>query len=98
MTPKSTITLLRALFVIAAVFHRRDHRRRPAWFAVKGCVIGLFFSLTLVLADRFLKGLTLRLFSSATFGLLLGLFAATLLRGSDVLIFLPWNASGSSAC
>ena len=52
-------------------------------------MLGLVFSLALVLIDRVLKGLTLRVFSSATFGLLLGLFAATLLRASDVLVLPP---------
>jgi uncharacterized protein YacL len=46
---------------------------------------GLIFGLVVVLADRLLKGVTLRTFSSATFGLLLGLFFSWLLLASDVL-------------
>ena len=40
-----------------------------------------------MLADRFLKGFSLRAFSSATFGLLLGLLFANLLRASQILRF-----------
>lgn len=54
-----------------------------------GASIGLVFGLILVLIDRLLKGLSLRAFSSATFGLLLGLVAAKLLLASDVLRYLP---------
>ena len=88
MTPLSTINLLRTLFVTAAAVLGAVIGGDRIGSAVVGCMIGLVFSLTLVLVDRVLKGLTLRLFSSATFGLLLGLFAATLLRASDVLIYL----------
>ena len=48
-------------------------------------LIGLVFGLLLVLVDRLLKGFSLRAFSSATFGLLLGLLFANLLIASDVL-------------
>ena len=89
MTPLSTINLLRALFIIAAaVIGATAGSDRPGSMIV-GAMLGLIFSLALVLIDRMLKGLTLRLFSSATFGLLLGLFAATLVRASEVLIYLP---------
>ena len=89
MTPISTINLLRGLFIIAAmVLGAMIGEERNASNAM-GAAIGLIFSLALVLADRVLKGLSLRVFSSATFGLLLGLFAATLLRASDVLRYLP---------
>ena len=50
-----------------------------------GAGAGLVFGLVVVLADRLLKGITLRTFSSATFGLLLGLFFSWLLLASDVL-------------
>jgi uncharacterized protein YacL len=39
----------------------------------------------MVLADRLLKGFSLRAFSSATFGLLLGLLFAQLFMASDIL-------------
>lgn len=89
MTPLSTINLLRVLFVIASMtiggMVGEDHQGALG----TGIAVGLVFSLALVLVDRLLKGLTLRVFSSATFGLLLGLFAATLLRASGVLFYLP---------
>jgi len=50
-----------------------------------GAGAGLIFGLLVVLADRLLKGVTLRTFSSATFGLLLGLFFSWLLLSSQVL-------------
>jgi uncharacterized protein YacL len=50
-----------------------------------GLILGLVLGLVVVLVDRLLKGVSLRLFSSATFGLLLGLFFANLLIASDIL-------------
>ena len=89
MTPLSTINLLRGLFIIAAAVIGAMIGGDRIGSAIVGGMCGLVLSLSLVLVDRVLKGLTLRLFSSATFGLLLGLFAATLLRASDVLAYLP---------
>ena len=54
-------------------------------YPLPGAVLGLFFGLLVVLVDRLLKGFSLRAFSSATFGLLLGFFFAKLLIASDVL-------------
>ncbi len=89
MTPVSTINLLRCLFIITALVLGGMIGEVRLGSSSDGMAIGLTFSLVLVLVDRVLKGLTLRVFSSATFGLLLGLFAATLLRASDVLRYLP---------
>lgn len=50
-----------------------------------GGILGAFFGFVIVMADRLLKGITLRTFSSATFGLLLGLFFSRLLLASEVL-------------
>ena len=92
MTPISTINLLRVLFIIAAgVIGATVGGERPGSMVVDA-MLGLVFALALVLIDRVLRGLTLRVFSSATFGLLLGLFAATLLRSSDVLAYLSHEA------
>ncbi len=46
---------------------------------------GTAFGLTIVLVDRLLKGFSLRMFSSATFGLFLGLLASHLLVSSNFL-------------
>lgn len=54
-----------------------------------GASLGTVFGLVLVLVDRLLKGVSLRAFSSATFGLLMGLVAAWLLRSSEVLKYVP---------
>ena len=89
MTPIATINLLRALFVISAGVIGATVGGDRTGSMIVGAMLGLIFSLVLVLIDRLLKGLTLRVFSSATFGLLLGLFAATLMRASDVLAYLP---------
>jgi uncharacterized protein YacL len=50
-------------------------------------VLGVVMGLMVVLIDRLLKGFSLRAFSSATFGLLLGMLFANLLFASDVLHF-----------
>jgi uncharacterized protein YacL len=85
MTPMLTINLLRVLFVtfcaaIGAIISSEFIGN--SW---PGLAIGITLGLVVVLADRLLKGVSLRLFSSATFGLLLGWFAANLLIASDVL-------------
>ena len=89
MTPLSTINLLRLLFVIASGVVGAMIGEQRSGSLAWGVAVALVFSLGLVLVDRLLKGLTLRLFSSATLGLLLGFLAATLLRASDVLAYLP---------
>ncbi len=55
--------------------------------AAVGGMVGLVFGLTVVLADRLLKGFSLRIFSTATIGMLLGLAAARLLVASGVLLY-----------
>ena len=89
MTPLSTINLLRLLFVVAATLIGAMIGAERLDSTFTGIALGLVFSLVLVLVDRLLKGFTLRAFSSATFGLLLGLVFASLLRASGVLDYLP---------
>jgi uncharacterized protein YacL len=74
VTPLRTVNLLRSLFVIFACFVGVSVG--PVLFGSSwiGAGAGLVFGLLVVLADRLLKGVTLRTFSSATFGLLIGLF------------------------
>ena len=85
MTPLLTVNLLRALFVTfcgtvgGSVSMALEN---DAW---PGLLLGLLLGLVVVLVDRLLKGFSLRAFSSATFGLLLGLLFAHLLFASDVL-------------
>jgi uncharacterized protein YacL len=85
VTPARTLNLLRALFVIFCCF--LGAAVGPAVFKSPqaGVAAGLIFGLLVVLADRLLKGVTLRTFSSATFGLLLGLFFSWLLLSSNIL-------------
>jgi uncharacterized protein YacL len=85
MTPLLTLNLLRALFVTfcgtiggLAGVELQDN-------SFPGILIGIVFGLLVVLADRLLKGVSLRAFSSATLGLLLGLFFANLLMASEIL-------------
>jgi uncharacterized protein YacL len=101
VTPQLTINLLRSLFVIFAGFvgatigdKIHDNRLVEAAgglaenihdYRFPGTVAGVVFGLLIVLSDRLLKGISLRIFSSATFGLLLGLFFSKLLISSDVL-------------
>jgi uncharacterized protein YacL len=85
MTPQLTLNLLRGLFVtfcgVVGSLVSADNQGN----AVPGLLLGVVFGLLLVLADRLLKGLSLRAFSSATLGLLLGLFFANLLLASQIL-------------
>lgn len=89
MTPSRTTNLLRSLFVIFSGTVGALSGSAVAANPVAGTTIGLSLGLLMVLVDRLLKGFSLRAFSSATFGLLLGLIAARLLKGSDVLQYLP---------
>ena len=85
MTPILTINLLRALFVIFSCFVGARIGDALYERQVFGAVCGTIFGLTVVLGDRLLKGISLRTFSSATFGLLLGLFFSRLLIASNVM-------------
>jgi uncharacterized protein YacL len=85
VTPSRTITLLRFLFVTFSLFVGiwvGDVVVGSQWV---GGAWGLIFGLLVLLADRLLRGFSLRVFSSATFGLLLGFVLSSLLLGSDVL-------------
>ena len=85
MTPQLTVNLLRVLYVTFCGLVGSLISAEAQDNAIPGLLIGLLFGLVLVLIDRLLKGLSLRAFSSATLGLLLGLFLANLLLASQVL-------------
>jgi len=89
MTPLLTINLLRVLFVTFCATIGGTIGVEVQERAVPGIVIGIVFGLIVVLADRLLKGLSLRAFSSATFGLLLGMIFAKLLIASEILRYQP---------
>lgn len=89
MTPLATVNLLRVLFVtfcacIGAIVSGAVQEN-----PMPGLIIGAVFGLCLVLVDRLLKGFSLRAFSSATFGLLLGMFFANLLMATEILRYQP---------
>src|SRR3954452_1655440 len=88
MTPLRTVNLLRVLFVTfcAAIGGMTGAELGSALI---GIAVGMVSGLLIVLADRLLKGFSLRAFSSATFGLFLGLIFANLLTASDILRFQP---------
>jgi uncharacterized protein YacL len=85
MTPERTVNLLRILFVVftgsLGLTVGLDLFKAPT----VGLLGGVAFGLCVVLADRLLKGVSLRVFSSATFGLLVGFVFARLLLASSVL-------------
>ncbi len=85
MTPLQTINLLRTLFVTfmtaIGVMIGESAFDAPWMGAFAGALVGL----VVVLGDRLLKGITLRVFSSATFGLLVGFLFARLLLASNLL-------------
>src|SRR5438046_5143975 len=85
MTPLLTINLLRVLFVTFCALIGTNISSALVGNSGPGLVFGIVFGLVVVLIDRLLKGVSLRLFSSATFGLLLGLIFANLLIAFDVL-------------
>lgn len=85
MTPITTINLLRALFVTVAFFIGATVGDSAYGSGAVGAAFGMVFGLVMVLVDRLLKGFTLRTFSAATFGLLLGFLFSRLLLASDVL-------------
>ena len=85
MTPLLTVNLLRALFVTFCAAIGGITASALSNNPLLGVLIGVVFGLIIVLIDRLLKGFSLRGFSSATFGLLLGLLFANLLIASDVL-------------
>ena len=85
MTPLLTINLLRVLFLTFCTAIGGIVSRELQGSPIPGLILGAVLGLLIVLADRLLKGFSLRVFSSATFGLLLGLLFANLLLASDVL-------------
>src|SRR6478736_1787889 len=87
MTPVFTVNLLRVLFVTFCGVVGSLISSELLEQSVPGLLVGILLGLIVVLVDRLLKGISLRAFSSATFGLLLGLIFASLLSGSQVLRF-----------
>src|SRR6266513_89540 len=87
MTPILTVNLLRVLFVTFCGAIGGIVTSETQGSYIPGIMIGVVFGLAIVLADRLLKGFSLRAFSSATFGLLLGLLFANLFTASDILRF-----------
>jgi uncharacterized protein YacL len=85
MTPLQTVNLLRALFLTFCAAIGGMVTGETQGNAIPGILIGALLGLLLVLADRLLKGFSLRAFSSATFGLILGLLFANLLLASQIL-------------
>jgi uncharacterized protein YacL len=85
VTPILTVNLLRTLFVTFCGAIGASVSTEVQGSSWPGLVIGLAAGLVIILADRLLKGFSLRAFSSATFGLVLGLIFGNLLLASDVL-------------
>lgn len=85
MNPQVTVNLLRALFVAFTFCVGVMIGGETLASDSIGGMIGAVFGLVIVLMDRLLHGITLRVFSSATFGLLVGFVFAQLLLASRVL-------------
>src|SRR6266705_257718 len=92
MTPLLTVNLLRVLFVTfcAAIGAIASTELQGSMWP--GVVFGLLLGLVVVLIDRLLKGFSLRAFSSATFGLLLGWIFSRLLLASQIFAYLPGSS------
>lgn len=97
MIPRFTINLLRTLFVIFTTYIGFTIGESMSQSPFRGLCGGMFFGLLVVLADGLLKGISLRIFSAATFGLLMGTIFSWLLLASNVLKDTPedyrWIAS-----
>jgi len=89
MTPLLTINLLRTLFVVCTACVGTMIGAQLFTSAGAGMAAGGIYGLAVVLMDRLLKGISLRIFSSATFGLLVGVIFAQLLLSSQVLYHVP---------
>jgi uncharacterized protein YacL len=89
MTPLLTINLLRALFVTFSACVGLMIGDEMLGSAEAGGLTGTAISLIVVLGDRLLKGITLRAFSSATLGLLIGFLFSKLLLSSEILAVAP---------
>ncbi len=85
MIRQVTVNLLRVLFITFCGSVGLLVSSQTSGNPFPGLFVGLVFGLVMVLIDRLLKGFSLRAFSSATLGLLLGLFFANLLSASQVL-------------
>jgi uncharacterized protein YacL len=85
VTSLRTINLLRTLFVSFTLCTGMAIGEVVFGSVLLGAAGGAVFGLIVVLIDRTLKGFTLRTFSSATFGLLLGFIFAQLLLASNIL-------------
>lgn len=89
MTPALTINLLRALYVAFAACVGSMIGEPLMGSPLAGFLCGAAFGLGVVLADRLLHGISLRVFSSATLGLLVGFLFSKLLLSSRVLDLAP---------
>src|SRR3954471_9022074 len=85
MKPLLTVNLLRLLFVTFCAAIGASVSTEMQGSLWNGLVVGIVAGLIIILVDRLLKGFSLRAFSSATFGLVLGLIFGNLLLASDVL-------------
>lgn len=89
MTPQLTINLLRTLFVTATACVGTMIGDDMLGSTAAGLAAGAALGLLIVLADRLLKGFSLRIFSSATLGLLIGFLFSKLLLSSKILALAP---------
>ena len=92
MSSHLTVGIARALFVAASCLLGISIALGLGIAAWKGAIAGTFFGLSIVGIDSLLKNFTIRAFSSATFGLLVGILCAWLLLRVD-LFNNPWLRS-----
>jgi uncharacterized protein YacL len=86
MTPNHTINLLRVFFVTFTTWMGAAVGQSFLGEDWMGGAFGTAFGLAVVLGDRLLHGISLRIFSSATVGLCVGIVFARLLLASRILV------------
>lgn len=82
---EQTLNLFRVLLVIVCAFIGSNTAIAFGYSDVRGILIGIGSGVLIALCDRVIRGLSIRAFSSATFGLVLGLVFATILKSSGIL-------------
>jgi uncharacterized protein YacL len=87
MPPRSAIHTVRAVFLLCCVSLGMSIARMETQSALAGALLGALFGALIIGVDMVLRNLTIRSFSTGTFGLMIGIVCAWLLTS------IPWGQS-----